>query len=131
MMIERLADQGLNHGLTADIQFFGCSVELRQHWRRKVHILDRPHHATGGCQKTRHVLLPGGKTCNVLRRHWLFFCLRMFFMELLLPLVAFQRVTRCSYSPSMSSRKSEISAYKLSPTQPIGYCSGRSKRRSR
>jgi hypothetical protein len=38
MLVESLANQDLDDGLTADIQFFRRPVQLVQHRRREIHI---------------------------------------------------------------------------------------------
>jgi len=50
-LIERLAYEGFDHRLAADVQLLGGAVQLFEHARRQVdiHPLDRtrPHHAPG------------------------------------------------------------------------------------
>ncbi len=46
MVVQRLANQGLDHGLPAHVQFFCSSFQLFEHRRSEIdiHTLNRPHH---------------------------------------------------------------------------------------
>src|SRR5580704_6287109 len=48
LLIERLANESLNHRLTADVQFLSGPVQFFQHTGREIHVdpLDWTHHLT-------------------------------------------------------------------------------------
>src|ERR1700730_9834737 len=71
MLIKRLAGQRFDHGLTADVQFLCCVVQLLQHRRGEIHIdpLDRRHHTARIHEKTRDVFSIIRKTRDGFRRY--------------------------------------------------------------
>jgi hypothetical protein len=60
VLIEGLADECLDDGLAADVQFQGGLIEFLQHGRGEVHVdaLDRRHHPAPIREIARHVLAP-------------------------------------------------------------------------
>jgi hypothetical protein len=73
MLVERLAYERLDHGLAADVQLFGGSIQFLQHARRQVnvHSLDRAHHLAGIGEEPGHVSALIGKAGDGFCRHWL------------------------------------------------------------
>ena len=64
--IEALTEQGLDDGLTTDVEFPSGSVQLAQHGGGEVHIhvLDRRHHLAGVGEKGGNVFSAVGETGN-------------------------------------------------------------------
>src|SRR5271169_83147 len=66
LLIERLANESLNHCLTADIQFLSGPVQLFQHAGREIHVhpLDWTHHLTLVGEEPGHVPAAVGEPRN-------------------------------------------------------------------
>jgi hypothetical protein len=90
--VQSFANESLNHGLAADIHFFGGFVKFRKHWPSKVHIhsLDRVHHSQAVGKKTANVLPSSRHAGNLFGADGFLF-LGVFLIELSFPLRRFPR----------------------------------------